>query len=163
MADPHMEYRLLNCVSKAPGQPIPRQPRLVSMLGPRSRPARTGHTRRDGKSSARSHKTLLHKNRNFCTNITAQFGVNVQSPARGRWKATLYASIKALADYSAAVGTKVLWPWPIGADAAAKVSAMGSLIIAPVRSATRAKPRFSHQFASSSIIAVSADGLRKMM
>ena len=50
-----------------------------------------------------------------------------------------------------------------GAVAAANVSAIGSLIIAPVRSATRVKPRLSHHASSSSIMPTSAEGLRKMM
>src|SRR5712691_4426141 len=54
-------------------------------------------------------------------------------------------------------GTNVL-PWvrfahPIGAAAAAKVASGGSSIIAPVRSATRAKPRLAHHASSPSMIA----------
>ncbi len=52
---------------------------------------------------------------------------------------------------------------PIGAAAAAKVSIGASSIMAPVRSATRAKPRLPHHSSSPSRIAIRPDGLRKMM
>ncbi len=51
---------------------------------------------------------------------------------------------------------------PIGAAAAAKVSIGGSSIIAPVRSATRAKPRLAHHSSRPSMIAIMPVGLRKV-
>jgi hypothetical protein len=51
---------------------------------------------------------------------------------------------------------------PIGAAAAAKVSVGLSKIIAPVRSATRAKPLRSHHRSSPSMIATIPVGLRKV-
>src|SRR5207253_4256189 len=51
---------------------------------------------------------------------------------------------------------------PIGAAAAALVSRGASSIIAPVRSATRAKPRLAHHSCSPSMIAMIPDGLRKI-
>src|SRR5438270_13613789 len=60
-------------------------------------------------------------------------------------------------------GTKVLCPCPTGAAAAVKVSAIGSLTIAPASSATRLNPRLSHHSASCSMIVTSADRLRQML
>ena len=61
---------------------------------------------------------------------------------------------------SASCGLQVIYP--IGAAAATSVAAGLSNFMAPVRSATRAKPRFWHQASSPSMIAIMPEGLRKV-